>query len=274
MLKKYRGTMTRRFMTGVDYKSTLTAVEPERSLISILPKLSGRDVSGRVSARHQGGREKRYYREIDFERNKRGVVGRVGAIEYDPNRNANIALVKYEDGEKRYILHPEGLKVGDVVEAGERGEVRLGNALPLSAIPVGTVVHNVELAPGAGGQIVRGAGTGATVLAKGEGRVTVKLPSGEVRLIVENNYATVGRVGNSEWKNVFWGKAGRKRHLGIRPKVRGTAQNPRTHPHGGGEGRSGEGMNPKTPWGKPARGVKTRKKRKYSDRFIVERRRK
>jgi len=260
-------------MTGLDYKSTLTAVEPEKSLISILPKRSGRDNSGHVSSRHIGGREKRYYRTIDFKRDKQGVVGKVVSIQYDPNRTANIALVQYSDGDKRYILHPEGLSAGDTVVSGDGAEVKLGNALPLSRLPIGTIVHNIELRKGSGGQIVKGAGTGATVLSKEGDYVTIKLPSLEMRLIHKDNFATVGTVGNIEWKNVYLGKAGRSRHMGIRPKVRGVAQNPRTHPHGGGEGRSGEGLKQaKTPWGKPARGYRTRNKKKHSNKYIVQRR--
>lgn len=266
--------MTRRFMTGLDYRSILTDVAPEKSLTQILLKKSGRDQAGHISSRHIGGREKRLYRFIDFKRDKFGVVGKVVSVEYDPNRTANISLVQYSDGEKRYILHPEGLKVGEVVISGPTAENKVGNALPLSQLPIGTIVHNIEIIPGQGGQIVRGAGTGAAVLAKEGDYVTMKLPSGETRLINKNCFATVGVLDNVEWKNILLGKAGRSRHMGIRPKVRGTAQNPRTHPHGGGEGRSGEGMNPKTPWGKPARGKLTRKKVKYSDKYIVERRKK
>lgn len=260
-------------MTGLDFQSSLTSMEPERSLIQILPKTSGRDSFGHVSSRHIGGRHKRYYREIDFKRDKFGIAGQVVSIEYDPNRTANIALIQYGDGEKRYILHPEGLKVGDTILSAETAEIKVGNALPLSRLPIGTVVHNVELNKGTGGQIVRGAGTGATLLAKEGNYVTIKLPSGETRLVDKDNIATIGTVGNVEWKNVYLGKAGRNRHMGHRPRVRGTAQNPRTHPHGGGEGRSGEGLKQaKTPWGKPARGLRTRNKTKHSNKYIVERR--
>ncbi|MBI3888018.1 50S ribosomal protein L2 [Candidatus Microgenomates bacterium] len=270
MLKKVRGTMTRRFMSGIDYRSILTATEPEKSLIEILPKKSGRDAFGHISARHDGGRQKRYYRMIDFRRDKYDVSGKVLTIEYDPNRSANIALIQYTDGAKRYILHPDGLKVGEVIVSGISAEAKLGNALPLGKMPVGTVVHNIELTKGRGGQIVRGAGTGAVILAKEGDYVTIKLPSGETRKVPVGNFATVGTLGNVEWKNIVIGKAGRSRHMGRRPEVRGTAQNPRTHPHGGGEGRSGEGLKQaKTPWGKPARGLKTRKKVKYSNKFIV-----
>lgn len=273
MLKNHRGTLARRFMTGLDFKATLTSHNPEKSLLTILPKNSGRDAFGHVSVRHQGGRQKRYYREIDFKRNKFDIAGKVAAIEYDPNRTANIALIHYTDGEKRYILHPEGLMVGDVVMAGQKVEVKLGNALPLSVMPIGTAIHNIELVAGRGGIMVRGAGTSATILSKEGDYVTIKLPSGEIRLVPKGNFATVGALGNVEWKNVVIGKAGRSRHMGIRPTVRGTAQNPRTHPHGGGEGRSGEGLKqPKTPWGKPARGLRTRKRANHSNKYIVERR--
>ncbi|MCL4390371.1 MAG: 50S ribosomal protein L2 [Patescibacteria group bacterium] len=270
MLKKRGGSLATRFMTGLNFRTTLTGVAPEKSLLRILPKTTGRDSSGHISSRHQGGRNKRFYRLIDFKRDKLGVVGRVVSVEYDPNRTVNICLVHYTDGEKRYILHPEGLVVGDTVLAGQEAEVKTGNALPMGKIPVGTAVHNVELTAGRGGQIVRGAGTSATILAKEGDYVKISLPSGQFRLVNQTNFATVGVLDNIEWKNVHFGKAGRKRHMGIRPKVRGTAQNPRTHPHGGGEGRSGEGLKQaKTPWGKPARGKKTRKKVRYSNKFIV-----
>lgn len=267
--------MYRRFMTGLDFKAEITAVNPEKSLVRLLPKKSGRDSFGHISAHHRGGREKRLYREIDFKRDKLDIAGRVVSVEYDPNRTANIALIHYADGEKRYILHPQGLNVGDTIFAGTGAEIKVGNALPLSAMPIGTVVHNVELTAGLGGIIVRGAGTGAAVLAKEGDYVTIKLPSGEVRLVNKNNFATVGTLDNVEWKNVVLGQAGRSRHMGRRPEVRGTAQNPRTHPHGGGEGRSGEGLKqPKTPWGKPARGLRTRKKNRHSNKYILERRKK
>lgn len=267
MLKQYKGTMSRRFMTGLDFRSSITVVEPEKSLIELLPKHSGRDAFGHVSVRHQGGRQKRFYRIIDFKRNKKDVSGKVATIEYDPNRTANIALIFYQDGAKGYILHPEGLKIGDRVLSGVHAEVKPGNALPLSMIPIGTSIHNIN------GILVRGAGTNATLLSKEGKYVTVKLPSSEIRLIPKDNYATVGVVSNVEWKNVTFGKAGRKRHMGIRPTVRGTAMNPRSHPHGGGEGRSGEGLKQaKTPWGKPARGFRTRKKNRHSSKLILERR--
>lgn len=251
---------------------TPTSLEPEKSLIEILKKHSGRDSSGTISVRHQGGRQKRYYRIIDFKRNKRDMEAEVKTIEYDPNRNAHISLVQYTDGEKRYIIHPKDLKIGTKIIAGEGADIQVGNALPLRNIPVGIEVHNVELYPGKGGKMIRGAGTFAVVNAKDETYVHLKLASGEVRKVPRDCYGTVGRVGNVEHKDEDLGKAGRKILMGIRPTVRGTAQNPRSHPHGGGEGRSGEGMHPKTPWGKKARGVRTRKKNKWSNKFIVKRR--
>ena len=243
--------------------------------MKILAKKSGRNSSGKVTVRHQGGRHKRYLREIDFKRNKRGISARVVSIEYDPNRGAQIALLFYVDGEKRYILAPEGLKIGDEIQAGEKSEIRPGNALSLKEIPLGTVVHNLEIRPGKGGQIVRGAGTGAILMNKEEKYALLKLPSGEQKKIGLDCYATVGQLGNIERKNRVLGKAGRKRHLGIRPTVRGVAQNPHSHPHGGGEGRSGIGMpSPKSPWGKKTLGKKTRKRVKYSNKLIVQRRNK
>jgi len=244
-----------------------------KRLLKILKKHSGRNNQGKVTVRHQGGGEKKYLREIDFKRDKYGIPARVELIEYDPNRTANIALLVYKDGERRYILAPEGLKVGDEVVSGEGVEPRVGNALPLREIPLGTIVHNIELRPKRGGQMIRGAGTGAVVLARDEKTVAVKLQSGEQRKISNQCFATVGHVSRPEWKTEIIGKAGRKRHMGIRPTVRGVAQHPASHPHGGGEGRSGIGMpGPKTPWGKPALGKKTRKRKKYSDKLIVKRR--
>jgi len=246
-----------------------------RKLKRILSKKSGRNSSGKVTVRHQGGRHKRYLREIDFKRDKREIPAKVVAVEYDPNRGANIALLFYADGENRYILAPEGLKVGDEVQAGEKAEIKPGNALSLKKMPLGTVVHNLELKPGKGGQVVRGAGTGAILMSKEEKYALVKLPSGEQRRIELICYATVGQLGNVELKNRVLGKAGRKRHLGIRPTVRGVAQNPHSHPHGGGEGRSGIGMpSPKSPWGKRTLGVRTRNRKKYSDKLIMQRRNK
>ncbi len=251
------------------YKSSS---EPEKSLISILKKHSGRDSSGHISVRHQGGRQKRYYRVVDFRRDKHGVKGEVIRIEYDPNRNAHIARISYADGERRYILHPKDLKVGDTVITSENADIVVGNTLPLKKIPIGVQVHNIELYPKQGGKMIRGAGTAATVIAKEEKYVHLKLPSGEVRRFLKDCYATVGMVGNVGHKEEVIGKAGRKILMGIRPTVRGTAQNPRSHPHGGGEGKSGEGMHPKTPWGKPAKGTRRRKRNKWSNMLIVKRR--
>lgn len=254
-------------------RGKITKKEPEKNLIEILKKKSGRNSSGKVTVRHQGGRHKRFLREIDFKRDKKDIEGKIVAFEYDPNRNVNIALVYYPDGEKRYILAPEGLKIGDKVISSEKAEIAVGNALPLYKIPVGTAVHNIEITPGKGGQIARSAGTTAIIFAKDEKLVQLKMPSGEIRALRKECLATVGILGNKDKKEEKLKKAGRKRHLGIRPTVRGTAQNPRSHPHGGGEGRSGEGLKyPKTPWGKQARGKKTRKKKKYSDKFIIQRR--
>ncbi len=251
----------------------ITRTFREKHLSNLLPKNSGRNNIGRITAHHQGGRQKRFYREIDFKRDKLNVLGKVVAFEYDPNRNVQIALIFYQDGEKRYILSPLGLNIGDIISSGVEVEARPGNSLPLSAIPVGTPIHNLALSKDRGGQLVRGAGTAAHVLAKEGGYAHVKLPSGETRMISEGCFATIGQLANVEWKTTPIGKAGRSRLMGIRPTVRGTAQDPRSHPHGGGEGRSGEGMKqPKTPWGKPARGLKTRKKNKYNTKFILKRR--
>ncbi len=243
-----------------------------KNLTEILKKHSGRDNRGHVSVRHQGGRQKRYYRIIDFKRDKRNIQGNVVGIEYDPNRNAQIALIEYKDGEKRYVLHPKELKMGDKIVASESAEIKVGNALPLKNIPLGVQIHNIELYAGKGGQMMRGAGSYALVVAKESPYVHLKLPSGEVRKFFENCWATIGQVGNITHKDEIIGKAGRRILMGIRPTVRGTAQNPRSHPHGGGEGRSGEGMHPKTPWGKPARGKRTRQKRKWSNKFVIQRR--
>lgn len=246
-----------------------------RQLKHILPKNSGRDSQGHVAVRHQGGRQKRFYRIIDWKRDKEGVPARVMAIEYDPNRSSDVALLQYADGEKRYILAPEGIKVGSKVLSGTAIDVKVGNCLPLRSIPVGTVVHNLEIKPGRGSQMIRSAGTSAMILSKEGDKIQIKLASGEVRLFKGECKATIGQLGNIEWKNRVIGKAGRARHMGIRPTVRGVAQNPRSHPHGGGEGRSGIGMkSPKTPWGKKALGKRTRKLVKYSDSVILERRKK
>jgi len=244
-----------------------------KSLREILSKHSGRDRSGQVAMRHQGGRQKRYYRLLDFRRGKDGILAKVVGLEYDPNRNVDIALIQYQDGEKSYILAPLGLKVGARVSSGTEIEANLGNTLPLGSIPVGSLVHNIEIKPGKGGQIVRSAGTVATVLSKEGNLVQLKLPSGEIRVFKAQCRASLGQLSHPDWKNLIVGKAGRNRHLGIRPTVRGVAQNPRSHPHGGGEGRSGIGMSsPKSPWGKRTLGKKTRKHAKYSDRFIIQRR--
>jgi len=238
----------------------------------IIGRLNGRDNQGQVSVRHRGGGNKRFLRKIDFERSKKNIEGKVEAIEYDPNRNVEVALVIYKDGERRYILVPEGLKLGDRIMAGENVDIKVGNSLPLKNIPIGTPIHNIEIVPLKGGQIVRGAGTLATILAKEGGFAQVKLPSGELRQILLESWATIGQLGNIDMKLRKLRKAGDSRRRGIRPTVRGVAQNPHSHPHGGGEGRSGIGMpGPKTPWGKPARGKKTRRKVKYSDKFIISR---
>jgi len=238
----------------------------------ILPKHSGRDVAGHVSVRHQGGRHKRYYRQIDWKRNKDGVSAKVVAIEYDPNRTANIALLQYRDGEKRYIIAPVDLAIGQRLMSGKTAEIKPGHALNLGDIPIGTLVHNIEIKPGCGAQMIRSAGGVAVVLAKDGNMVQLKLPSGETRVFQSSCRATVGQIGNVEWRNRVIGKAGRSRHMGRRPTVRGVAQNPRSHPHGGGEGRSGIGMkSPKSPWGKRTLGKKTRNRKKYSNAFILQR---
>lgn len=245
-----------------------------KRLKQIKKKQSGRDASGQVVVRHQGGQHKRFLRLVDFKRDKVGIEGRVVVLEYDPNRTCDIALIHYTDGDKRYILAPEGLRVGDKVTSGTDADVRVGNALPMSGMPLGTIVHNVELTPGRGGQMARGAGAGAIITAREAGYIHLKLPSGEVRRVSEAGYATVGQVGNIDWKNEVIGKAGRSRHMGIRPSVRGVAMNPRSHPHGGGEGRSGIGMpSPKTYAGRKAVG-KTRRPKKYSDKYILQSRKK
>src|SRR3989338_2259747 len=243
--------------------------KPEKKLITILKKRSGRDNTGQISVRHQGGRQKRYYRHIDFKRDKHDIQAKVIDIQYDPNRTANIALVEYEDAEKRYILHPDGLKIGNLIISGKTDNIKPGNSMALADIPLGVEVHNIELYPGKGGQIVKSAGSSAVVVAKEGNYVDIQLPSKEVRKVLAKCCATIGRISNIEHKLEKIGKAGRKRLMGIRPTVRGVAQHPASHPHGGGEGRSPEGMHPKTPWGKPARGKRTRK-RKWSDSLIVK----
>ena len=266
-------TPGRRHRTDLDW-SDLTVKRPEKSLTKKIKYRAGRNSSGKLTVRHHGGREKRLFRIIDFKRNKHDIPARVAGIEYDPNRTANIALLHYADGEKRYILAPQGLKVNHLVLSGENAPVKPGNALALKNIPVGSLVHNIELTPGKGGQLVRSAGNTAVLQSKDKLAI-IKLPSGEVRQVSLSCYATIGEVSNPEIKNIKLGKAGRKRHKGIKPTVRGTAQHPGSHPHGGGEGRSGVGRpSPVSPWGKKTMGKKTRNRRKYSSRFIIKDRRK
>lgn len=271
-VKKYKPvTPSLRGMTGYTFDE-ITKTKPERSLIIDKHNSAGRDTKGRVSVRHRGGGNRRHIRLVDFKRDKRGIPAKVAAIEYDPNRTARLALLFYTDGEKRYIVAPLDLKVGDFVMSGPSAEIRPGNCLPIANIPVGTTIHNLELKEGRGGQLVRSAGGAAQLLAKEGDFAQIRMPSGEVRLIRQTCYATVGQVGNLDHGNIKLGKAGRKRHMGIRPSVRGTAMSPRDHPHGGGEGRQPVGMpGPKSPWGKPTRGYKTRRN-KVSDKFIVRRR--
>ena len=272
-IKKYKPTSpARRFMT-VSAFDEITKKTPERSLLKPQKKNAGRNSYGRITVRHRGGGNKQKYRIIDFKRNKLDMPATVIGIEYDPNRSANIALLQYEDGEKRYILAPLGLTDGDVVIASASADIKPGNALPISSIPVGTLIHNIELTAGKGGQMVRAAGTSAQLMAKEGKYAQVRLPSGEVRMVRINCMATIGQIGNIEHENISIGKAGRKRHMGIRPTVRGVVMNPCDHPHGGGEGKSPIGMpSPVTPWGKPALGLKTRKKNKQSNKYIVKRR--
>ena len=272
-IRKYSPyTPSRRNMTSLDF-AEITKSTPEKSLVVSLSKNSGRNNQGKITVRHRGGGNRRKYRLVDFKRKKDGIAAKVIGIEYDPNRTANIALICYADGEKAYILAPAGLKVGMKVMSGAEAEVRPGNCLPLSAIPVGTMVHNIELYPGKGGQLVRSAGNGAQVMAKEGKYATLRLPSGEMRMVPINCRATIGVVGNGEHNLINIGKAGRKRHMGIRPTVRGSVMNPNDHPHGGGEGKTGIGRpGPCTPWGKPALGLKTRKKNKQSNKLIVRRR--
>ena len=272
-IKVYKSTTNaRRNMSTTDY-SELSKVAPERSLLVSLKKNSGRNSYGRITVRHRGGGQRRKYRIIDFKRDKFDIPATVVSVEYDPNRSAFIALLQYEDGEKRYILQPAGLKVGDTVVAGTSADIKAGNALPLTNIPVGTVIHNVELYPGRGGQLARAAGNSAQLMAKEGVYALLRLPSGELRNVPVNCMATVGQVGNLDHENVKIGKAGRKRHMGWRPTVRGSVMNPCDHPHGGGEGKAPIGRpGPVTPWGKPALGYKTRNTKKQSDKLIVKRR--
>ncbi|MCH8820987.1 50S ribosomal protein L2 [Patescibacteria group bacterium] len=259
----------RRFMTYVSYD--VDKRRPLKGLTSALPKTGGRGNKGRISTRHIGGRHKRLYREIDFKRDKFNVPAKVVSIEYDPNRSAYIAQLNYVDGEKRYILAPNELKKGDTLVSGDKVEVAVGNTMPLEKIPVGTIVHNIELTPGKGGQIARSAGTNATLMSRDSGFAHLKMPSGEIRKIPIKSKATMGVVSKADLKNITLGKAGRSRHMGIRPTVRGLAMSPADHPHGGGEGKSGIGMSsPKSPWGKRTLGKKTRKKNKFSNKYIVQ----
>lgn len=272
-IRKYNPTSPGvRGMTVSTFEEITTAT-PEKSLTTTLKKNGGRNFRGKITVRHRGGGARRKYRIIDFKRNKDGVPGKVSTIEYDPNRSANIALIVYADGEKRYIIAPVGLKVGDVIFSGSDADIQVGNALPIANIPVGTVIHNIELKPGKGAQLVRSAGNGAQLMAKEEKYAQVRLPSGEVRKVLMVCRATVGEVGNADHSNIQIGKAGRKRHMGWRPTVRGSVMNPNDHPHGGGEGKAPVGRkSPVTPWGKPALGYKTRKKNKPSDKYIVKKR--
>lgn len=270
-IRQYRPTSPGRRGMSVSTFEEITKTKPEKSLTVRLKKHAGRNNQGKITTRHRGGGAKRAYRIIDFKRNKLDVPARVAAIEYDPNRSANIALLHYLDGEKRYILAPLGLKVGDQVQAGPDVDIKLGNALPLKNIPAGTTIHNIELERGRGGQMVRSAGVGAQLMAKEGNYALVRLPSGEQRYVNIQCMATIGQVGNADHENISIGKAGRSRHMGRRPTVRGSAMNPVDHPHGGGEGRAPIGGQPKTPWGKPAMGFKTRNN-KRTDRFIVRRR--
>ncbi len=271
-VKKYKPTSPgRRGMTSYTFEE-ITKTKPERSLVKPLNKKAGRNSYGRVTVRHRGGGHKRKFRVVDFKRDKHNIPATVAAIEYDPNRTARLALLNYKDGEKRYIIAPLGIKVGDTLVSGPNVDVRAGNAMPISNIPTGTMIHNIEMREGAGGQMVRTAGGSAQLMAKEGGYAQIRLPSGEVRLIRMKCYATIGQIGNTDHGNIKLGKAGRKRHKGFRPAVRGSAMNPNDHPHGGGEGRSPIGMpGPKTPWGKPTLGYKTRRNKK-TDKYIVRRR--
>lgn len=271
-IKSFKPTSPARRQMTVSTFEEITKTTPEKSLVETIKKHSGRNNQGKITVRHRGGGNRVKYRIIDFKRRKDNVPAKVSAIEYDPNRSANIALLFYADGEKRYILAPQKLSVGDTVISGEAGlDIKVGNAMPLSSMPDGTLIHNIELKPGKGGQLVRSAGLSAQLMAKEGNYATVRLPSGETRLVRVECRATIGIVGNSDHNNINIGKAGRKRHMGIRPTVRGSVMNPNDHPHGGGEGRSPIGRpNPVTPWGKPALGYKTRKKNKHSNKYIVK----
>ena len=272
-IRKYNPTTPGLRGMTVSTFEEITTDKPEKSLTVTLKKHSGRNSRGKITVRHRGGGYRPKYRIIDFKRDKDGVPGKVATIEYDPNRSANIALINYADGEKRYIVAPNKLAVGDVIVSGPDADIKIGNALPVANIPVGTIIHNIELKPGKGAQLVRSAGNGAQLMAKEGKFASLRLPSGEVRKVRQECRATIGEVGNIDHQNIQIGKAGRKRHMGIRPTVRGSAMNPNDHPHGGGEGKAGIGrVSPVTPWGKPALGYKTRKKGKPSDKYIVKRR--
>ena len=272
-IKKYKPTTPGQRGMTVSTFEEITAKAPEKSLTVTLKKHAGRNVRGKITVRHRGGGTRPKYRIIDFKRRKDDIPGTVKTIEYDPNRSANIALIVYADGEKRYIIAPDKLKVGDVIYSGPEADIKVGNALPIANIPVGTMIHNIELKPGKGGQMARSAGNAAQLMAKEDKYAQVRLPSGEVRKVLIQCRATIGEVGNADHSNIQIGKAGRKRHMGIRPTVRGSVMNPNDHPHGGGEGRAPIGRKgPVTPWGKPALGYKTRKKNKASNQYIVKRR--
>ncbi|GEL78065.1 50S ribosomal protein L2 [Tenuibacillus multivorans] len=274
-IKKYKPTSNGRRNMSTLTNDEITTSKPEKSLLAPVKKRAGRNNQGKLTVRHQGGGHKRQYRLIDFKRDKDGIPGRVATIEYDPNRSANIALINYADGEKRYILAPKGLKVGQEVMSGEGADIKTGNALPLNKMPVGTTVHNIEMKPGRGGQLVRSAGSQAQILGKEDKYVLIRLASGETRMILGTCRASIGQVGNIEHELVRVGKAGRTRWKGVRPTVRGSVMNPSDHPHGGGEGRAPIGLpSPMSPWGKPTLGLKTRKRNKQSDKFIVRRRKK
>lgn len=274
-VKKYKPTSPGRRQMSVSTFSEITTDKPEKSLLAPLNRKAGRNNQGRMTTRHKGGGHKRQYRIIDFKRRKDGIPGRVATIEYDPNRTANIALIHYADGEKRYIIAPAGLKVGDVIESGSNADIKVGNALPLSSIPVGTTIHNIELKPGKGGQMVRSAGASAQLLGRDGDYAIIRLASGEIRKVLLSCRATIGQVGNVEHELINIGKAGRSRWLGKRPAVRGSVMNPVDHPHGGGEGRAPIGRkSPMSPWGKPTLGVKTRNKKKESSKYIIRSRKK
>ena len=271
-IKRYKPTSAaRRFMTVHTYEE-ITETKPEKSLVEDMRKSGGRNNQGKITVRHIGGGNRRKYRIIDFKRNKDGIPAKVASIQYDPNRSANIALLQYADGEKRYILAPVGLNVGDTVMSGAEADIKAGNCLPFTAIPVGTIVHNIELKPGKGGQVARAAGISAQLMAKEGKYATLKMPSGEMRLVPVECRATIGQVGNVELEIISVGKAGKTRHMGVKPTVRGSVMNPNDHPHGGGEGKSPVGhAGPMTPWGKPALGYKTRKKKNVTSKFILKR---